>query len=358
MNPNGVWSLKIFDRAGNSTSEGTLNGWSVSTTTVNGGLWSLTGNSGNSSANFIGTTDNRPLKFKVNNQNAGFIDPANNNTVFGLQSSVYNTSGSASNTTGTNNTAIGAYALDSNTIGTDNTAIGMGALRYNTTGGDNIASGQWALSNNTTGYQNTAFGNGALTYNSTGFFNTALGNYAGVGVNSGNLTNTTAIGANVRVSASNTVEIGNSSVVSIGGWVPWTSFSDARIKDNIQYNVPGLSFIRLLKPATYRFNVNKENELRGIKDSTNWTGKYDIEKIAFTGFLAQDVDAAARKVGYDFSGVDKNGILMGLRYSEFVVPLVKAVQELSSENEQLRKSLQAVHAKLQELESRVNQLIK
>jgi predicted RNase H-like nuclease (RuvC/YqgF family) len=49
-----------------------------------------------------------------------------------------------------------------------------------------------------------------------------------------------------------------------------------------------------------------------------------------TGFLAQEVEAAAESVGYDFHGVDKpknENDFYGLRYAEFVVPLVKAVQE-------------------------------
>ena len=49
-----------------------------------------------------------------------------------------------------------------------------------------------------------------------------------------------------------------------------------------------------------------------------------------TGFIAQDVEAAAQSIGYNFSGVDapKNeNDYYGLRYAEFVVPLVKAVQE-------------------------------
>ena len=52
--------------------------------------------------------------------------------------------------------------------------------------------------------------------------------------------------------------------------------------------------------------------------------------IRYTGFLAQEVETAAKSSGFDFSGVDapKNDQdLYGLRYSEFVVPLVKAVQE-------------------------------
>lgn len=41
--------------------------------------WSLTGNSGtNPSTQFIGTTDSQPLKFRVNNLNAGSINPDGN----------------------------------------------------------------------------------------------------------------------------------------------------------------------------------------------------------------------------------------------------------------------------------------
>ena len=65
----------------------------------------------------------------------------------------------------------------------------------------------------------------------------------------------------------------------------------------------------------------------------------DKEKIVYTGFIAQDVEKAARELGFDFSGVDaaKNAKdLYGLRYSEFVVPLVKAVQEQQEEIELLK----------------------
>jgi hypothetical protein len=64
------------------------------------------------------------------------------------------------------------------------------------------------------------------------------------------------------------------------------------------------------------------------------------EKMLLTGFVAQEVEKAAKETGFDFSGVDKpkteNG-LYALRYAEFVVPLVKAVQE----QQQLIKDLQA-----------------
>jgi hypothetical protein len=55
------------------------------------------------------------------------------------------------------------------------------------------------------------------------------------------------------------------------------------------------------------------------------------------------VEAAAREAGFDrFSGVDapKNDRdYYGIRYSEFVVPLVKAVQELSEIVEQQQKQI-------------------
>ena len=64
--------------------------------------------------------------------------------------------------------------------------------------------------------------------------------------------------------------------------------------------------------------------------------KHAAAKIVRTGFIAQEVEAAANKLNYDFDGVDKpqtkDGVY-GLRYGEFVVPLVKAVQELSKQND-------------------------
>ena len=90
--------------------------------------------------------------------------------------------------------------------------------------------------------------------------------------------------------------------------------------------------------------------MNGKKDeSADYHEKYDIEKITQTGFLAQDVEAAAKSVGYDFNGVEapKNGEgLYKLRYAEFVVPLVQAVKELSKENEELKARLKALEDKV------------
>lgn len=59
---------------------------------------------------------------------------------------------------------------------------------------------------------------------------------------------------------------------------------------------------------------------------------------------------------YDFGAIDKpknNKDFYGLRYSEFVVPLVQAVQELSKKNEELTKINNDLEARLSKLESLV-----
>jgi autotransporter adhesin len=213
-------------------------------------------------------------------------------------------------------------------------------LYRNLTGNNNTATGNGAMFNNLDGSNNTAVGNSALYLPLHGNNCTALGFNANVAFE--NLTNATVIGYNAVVDASNKVRIGNTSVKSIGGQVGWTNFSDGRIKKDIKEDVPGLAFIKNLRPVTYHFNMAKEQEMLKMKDSLNWEGKDDIEKINFTGLIAQEVEAAAKKINYDFSGVDKTGAIWGLRYSDFVMPLIKAVQELSTENAELKSRLDRI----------------
>jgi hypothetical protein len=112
--------------------------------------------------------------------------------------------------------------------------------------------------------------------------------------------------------------------------------------------VKGLEFITALEPVTYNYDIDAQaawkEENYGEADTAQWEGKYDIEQIRFSGFLAQDVEALANEIGYDFSGVDapKNDKdVYGLRYAEFVVPLVKAVQEQQEMIEELKEEVEA-----------------
>ena len=117
------------------------------------------------------------------------------------------------NTGGSNNTANGLGALFANTTGNYNTAIGTNALAYNSVGQFNTANGESALFANTTGDYNTANGLYALRSNMTGSENTAIGFDADVA--SDNLTNTTVIGNGARVTASNTIQLGNTSITDV-----------------------------------------------------------------------------------------------------------------------------------------------
>lgn len=245
---------------------------------------------------------------------------------------------------------MGYRALYSNTTGISNTATGYMSLYDNTIGSGNVADGIFALTNNTEGGYNTGCGNSALNNNTTGDYNTALGYYA---YYSGNYTNSTALGSSASVSASNQVRIGNSSVTSIGGYASWTNLSDARFKEEVTENVPGLLFIEKLRPVTYKLDITGLNMFLEIPDSLYASDEMQQsvlakEKLVQTGFIAQEVEEAARMIGFDFSGVDKpdnEKDHYGLRYAEFVVPLVKAVQELAKQNEEMRKQIETLNNK-------------
>jgi hypothetical protein len=182
----------------------------------------------------------------------------------------------------------------------------------------------------------------------------------------GNLKNATAIGYDAIVEGSNHVHIGNTFVTKIGGYVGWSNFSDGRYKKDIKENVVGLQFINSLRPIIYTVNIKGLNEYlhKGTKQVADKLDK-EIEdsrkndeevaaKIIYNGFIAQEVEQAAKKLNYEFSGVNKpvnEEGLYGLRYSDFVVPLVKAVQELDAENKALQAELTHVKDRLQKLEA-------
>jgi trimeric autotransporter adhesin len=277
------------------------------------------------------------------------------------------------NQTGNDNVALGYEALMSDSTGSFNNASGLVSLYSNTTGSANVADGLGALVSNTTGSENTGIGMEALNNNTTGTYNTALG--FGANTSSGTLTNATALGATASVTASNQVVIGNSSVTSIGGYAAWTKFSDGRFKKNIQENVPGLAFINKLNPVTYTLDVS------GIESKLHQSDHPALDKIAagarssaqddqvmnqamrekaaiiYTGFVAQDVEKAAESVNYVFSGVDKpkdaSQSFYGLRYEDFVPPLVKAVQELSAKNDSLQDKYDSLQTQVNELRAMV-----
>lgn len=326
----------------------------------------------------------------------------------GIENTITGYNSLSFNTTGSYNTATGSYALGLNTTGNFNTAIGRAALYTNTTGYENTAIGGHSLYSNTSGYNNTAvgvnsliqnslgvgntsMGHGSLYNNTSGHYNTAIGfealqwntdaqNNTAVGAGAGYLFtygwnntligeeaeadgsgyyNTIALGQAATVTGVSMARIGNSAVTSIGGYANWTNLSDGRYKKNVREDVKGIDFINKLRPVTYNLDVTglstRLNESRGKEMNAQLkTAIAEKEKIIYSGFIAQEVEAAANEIGYDFSGVDKpknETDLYGLRYAEFVVPLVKAVQELSKQNDDLTIEIENLKKEMADLKS-------
>jgi hypothetical protein len=333
--------------------------------------WKIWGNTGTiEGTNFIGTTDNKYFSIRTNNtekvrittkgqietrntgqsvfigEGAGANDVlSNNKNVFIGYKTGY------ANTTGSNNTANGYQALYSNTSGYNNTATGYQALYSNTNGYYNTANGFAALYYNTTGYYNTANGSQALYYNTTGTNNVALGPYAGLGASNINFNNCTFIGAssyptvartnvtmlgygitNAQCTGDNQVLLGNTSITQIRAQVSSiTTYSDARMKFNIKDDVKGLDFIMKLKPVTYNEDPTVLHKIWGTPDSLLKNLDHSqIKQQRFIGFLAQDVEQAAKESGFAFPGIDvpsNDKEVYSLRYVDFIMPMVKAIQE-------------------------------
>jgi trimeric autotransporter adhesin len=214
----------------------------------------------------------------------------------------------------------------------------------------NTAIGSYALYNTTNSEYNTAVGYRAGIWYDLGYNNTILG--ANCGGSFPGQYNIIAIGQGVTCPDNSTARIGNSATWSIGGYAGWSNFSDGRFKKDIKEDVKGLDFIMKLRPVTYHLDITNLSKQLKENQGEEWNPQMKVamaekEKILQTGFVAQEVEQAAKEVGFDFNGVDKpktqNGFY-ALRYAEFVVPLVKAVQE----QQQLIKELQSKVQQLQE----------
>lgn len=169
--------------------------------------WSFTGNSVSSTA-FLGTTNNEPLRFQVNNTFSGIVSPAGSNaaTMYG-----FNT-GARIGVSGLANTAIGYASMGGEVLttvtGSDNNAMGYNALSRITTGSGNVAVGSSALKNLTGGASNFGLGGSALRDLTNGNDNVAIGFSALVVANSGSSNSNIGIGAYALTSTQGGANIG------------------------------------------------------------------------------------------------------------------------------------------------------
>lgn len=295
--------------------------------------------------------------------NTGVVNIGYHNTFIGSNAGGYNTSGNnnvyvgtlagAYNNQGVNNVIMGNSAglgVISTSNYSSNSYFGHYAGNQTTTGSNNAFMGYMAGRNNSSGAENTANGKDALYSNTTGSSNTALGYQAGYNgathsqctfIGSASTltttrTNVTLLGYGIvdaQSTGDNQVCVGNTSIGASGlrGAVTWTTYSDARFKTNIKEDVGGLDFILKLKPVTYNVRPRELHKIWGTPDSVvNKMNFSETEKEIRIGFLAQDVEKAAKESGFNFPGIDvprNNKEVYTLRYVDFIMPMIKGMQE-------------------------------
>lgn len=241
------------------------------------------------------------------------------------------------NTNGNENTFIGAYAGQSNTEGQHNSFLGVTTGTSNTTGEENTFLGAHAGYFNQIGNFNSFMGNFSGVTNTSGSYNTLVGFEADV--QSSNLSNASAFGYGAVVNASNTVIIGNTAVTSIGGQVGWSTFSDKRLKTNVEDFTLGLNFINQLNPVQYEYKADGQ------------------KNIIYAGLIAQDVEKILLDSGIEFSAIVKpknDADFYSIRYGEFVIPLINAVQEQQIQIDELKEENKELLKRLEDLEKRMN----
>jgi len=334
---------------------------------------------------------NTSVGYECHNVLGATGNSGDSNTAIGYQANEKLTTGNWNNamgyragmnvTTGSYNIAIGGTAMYTNQGGHRNTAVGYQAL-YTATGNDHntaignramvtagnngscTAVGSQALENATTGgHYNTAIGHEAGIASTTGYSNVFVGYQAGYDATDANnnvfvgrgtrndnagTSNQVVIGNTARSQGSGKVTIGTStstySYLTIGG-TSWSGSSDVRLKKEITDSTAGLSFINDLRPVTFKWKTKSEVDAslpHYEKDSTEPViGNNDSNVLTKHGFIAQEVKTAidnhsAVKDGCEIWEENRDGI-QNFSPTALIPMLVKAIQELKAEIEELKK---------------------
>ena len=262
--------------------------------------------------------------------------------------------------TGSKNVAIGNGALLQSDGESANIAIGSDTLTGAVNGGEyNVAIGDQAGTAVTTGDNNTFVGREAGHDCTTGENNVYVGGFAGDRIVDGSnnvcigyeadasatdISHAITIGYNLQ-SSSNKFSFGKAGDVvsnTFSSDANWSRSSDVRKKREIYDQGLGLDFINDLR--TVNFQWKPQNEFPKEWNDYSETSSNDTE-VVMHGFIAQEVkealDKHASKRDSVFAGWSegKDGMQHTSR-EMFVIPLIKAVQELSAEVKELKAKLE------------------
>ena len=295
---------------------------------------------------------------------AATVNDADNNVAIGK------TAMGGADVSGESNIAIGTTSADALTSGACNVAIGLNAYGAATTGCLNIAIGQTAMGATVvTGSNNIAIGTTSLDALLAGTDNIGLGLNAAGAVTSGSHNIAIGNGAGVGVTTEDkTINIGcdaNQTTASVACIVAvcvmaaqFTATSDCRSKKNIKDLSHGLDFINLLRPVSYKWKPQPDKLDKDGNLIEKGEGSHRHQRTMF-GLLGQQVKGALDKLGLGYNDYSvfsdqeyenkdnptwKKSYTMEdktiqLTYDDFIAPLIKSVQELSTEVDSLKKQL-------------------
>jgi hypothetical protein len=217
-----------------------------------------------------------------------------------------------------------------NTIAIGNRALGSGSQ---TASGDaNVFIGNFTGLNKGTGDNNVVVGHnaGAGSWQAGRGNNTLIGTNANGSVVNGDNNTVIGSGASSASGASNSVTLGNSSITVVRAQVTTiTGLSDARDKTDITALPVGLDFINTLNPVKFTWQMREPNE---VKDGTSEAG-----------FIAQELKEAQDAANADYLDLvyDQDPERLEASAGKLLPVLVKAIQELSAEVQELRARLDA-----------------
>jgi cytoskeletal protein CcmA (bactofilin family) len=263
----------------------------------------------------------------------------------GVNGNVYNTAVGANAgfavTSGYYNTIVGGLAGDLMTTGTSNTIIGFACASSGViTGANNTMMGDSAGAVLTSGASNVFIGKDAGDTVTQGSKNICIGQNSGS--SSATDEHVIIIGHDINGSG-NDFSFGKASNIVSNDFdtdANWSRSSDERLKKNITDQTLGLSFINDLRTVKYNWKANGELDASDAQlehlreeDENGDIINYMNTEATMHNFIAQEVKAALDTAGVsDFGGwkEDQYGVQQVSR-EMFVIPLVKAVQELSAQ---------------------------
>ena len=343
-------NVLIGDEAGTALISGGINNTAV-------GFSALKSEDGNGNNTAIGWSTLKNLNAGAEGKNTAVGSDSGRNMGTGVNNTLVGFESGHDISDGTGNTFLGVQAGDKTDDGANNVAVGFGAGGGNC-GNNNVFVGEGAAPDGTGG-TNTVVGSGACggasgTFSASG--TTAMGRNAGLNIAGG--ANNICIGNGADVAASaqangicigvgitaaaNDFSFGKASNVVTCDFDADATFersSDLRLKTNVADATLGLDFINDLRPVTYKWKASGDLDandaelahLRTEDEDGNIINQMTTD-VTMHGLIAQEVKTALDTANVStFKGWDKDNFgVQTISREMYVIPLIKAVQELST----------------------------